>query len=700
MALAFLALALTLLAPLPPTDVAGSYEGAVKLPGHELKVEVDLVSGAGGAMSGDISIPEQGAKDVALEAIAVDGDAVTFRISGIPGAPTFKGKHAADGSIDGDFTQGGATFPFHLAAKGSGAAAAKKALEGFGDEIERARAGVEVPGVAVAIVKDGEVVFSGGFGLRDVEKKLPVDDHTLFAIGSASKAFTTFTLATLVEEGKLDWDKPVHEWMPDLKLVDPVANDRMTPRDLVTHRSGLPRHDLLWYAFPDRAREDLVRRIRFLPPSKDFRTDFQYNNLMLLTSGVLIERITHSSWEDAVRTRVLEPLGMHHTNFSVKESAADADHAEPYMRGEVGQPAKKIPFHDISQVGPAGSINSCVADMVQWVRLHLSDGTLDGKPLTTKSALDELHTPVTPIAPGVDPDGVRQVGYALGWFVDEYRGMRRVHHGGNIDGFSALVSLVPEQNLGMVILTNANANGLPELTVRLALDRLVPPPSSQAPPRDRVKESIERRAKGEKTEKEAEAKKGSARRTGTQPSHDLAEYVADYEDPGYGVLSVTRDGDRLSARIGTLAFSLEHWHFDVWSAQKTDAAEGLEGTKLLFRTNIDGDIDAIECVVEPAVDAVVFKRLPDAKLKDPAYLARFVGEYQLDEMTLKVEIVGDALRLTPTGQSPSELIPRMNDTFGVKSLAGYSVKFTNGDDGRPNALEMRQPNGVFVAKRK
>ncbi len=689
-----LAVSLTLL--IPPTDFTGSYEGVIKLPGHEMRVLVDLVSGVAG-LAGDISIPEQGAKDLALEDVAVDGDSVTFRIAGIPGAPTFKGKRAADGGIDGDFTQGGATFPFHLATRGSGAAAAREALANFGDEVERARAGVEVPGVAVAVVKDGEVVFIGGFGKRDVEHDLPVTDHTLFAIGSSSKAFTTFVLSTLVEEGKLDWDKPVHDWMPDLKLVDEVANERITPRDLVTHRSGLPRHDLTWYAFPNRAREDLVHRLRFLPPSKDFRTDFQYNNLMLLTSGVLIERITKSTWEDAVRARVFAPLGMTRTNFSVKDSAADADHAEPYARGDVGQPPKKLPFHDISQVGPAGSINSCVAEMAQWVRLHLSDGAIDGKTLSTKSALDELHTPAMTLPAGADPDGVRNVGYALGWFVDEYRGMRRVHHGGNIDGFSALVSLVPDQNLGMVVLTNANANGLPELTVRLALDRLIPPAT---PPRDRVKESIERRKAGEKTEKEAEAKKGSARRTGTHPSHDLAEYVADYEDEGYGVISITRDGDALKAKFGSLEFPLEHWHYDTWSALKTDAAEGLEGTKFLFRTNVDGDVDSIACAVEPSVDAVIFDRLPDAKLKDVAYLARFVGEFQLDEMTLKVEMVGEALRLTPTGQSPAELLPRMNDTFGVKGLTGYSVRFVTGEDGKVNAMEMRQPNGVFVAKRK
>lgn len=671
----------------------GVLEGSIQLPGHELAISVELTTGATGP-TGHISIPEQGAKDLPLEAIVIDGDHVTFRITGIPGEPTFNGTRGADGAIAGDFTQGGATFKFHLAAKGAGAADARKKLEGFGEVVDKARAALEVPGVAVAIVEDGEVVFSAGFGKRDVEKDLPVDEHTLFAIGSSSKAFTTFVLSTLVDQGKLEWDQPVHQWMPDLKLEDEVANERITPRDLVTHRSGLPRHDLMWYSDPTRTRADLVRRIRFLAPSKDFRTDFQYNNLMLLTAGVLIERVTGGTWEDAVRSRVLAPLGMTHTEFSVKESAADADHAEPYAIRD--DKVVKIPFHDISQIGPAGSINSCVADMASWVRLHLSDGTIDGKKLSSTASLANLHAPVMalPAAPG-DPDGARSVGYALGWFVDEYHGQRRVHHGGNIDGFSALVSLVPERRLGMVVLTNLDGNGLPELVVRLALDRLLPGDTGA---RDRIAEAAAKRAIAKNIEKDAKSKAATLRKAGTHPSHDLAEYVADYENAGYGVLSITGDGTALKARLGTLEFPLEHWHYDVFSATKNPEHPEVDGTKLLFRTDVDGEVDALEAALEPAVDPIVFKRLPDPKLKDPTYLARFVGGYVLGPMSVDVQLAGDALRITVSGQT-SDLVPRRDDTFGVKELTGYSVKFTTDADGKVTKLEFRQPDGVFEAKR-
>jgi len=192
-------------------------------------------------------------------------------------------------------------------------------------------ADLRVPGLALAVVKNKEAIFLKGYGLRDVENKLPMTPDTLLAIGSTTKAFTTFALARLVDEGKMSWDEPVRSYIPWFKLSDPVISERITPRDLVTHRSGLPRHDLLWYNNYRASREELVRRLAYLQFTADLRERFQYNNLMFLTAGYLLEVLSGKPWEDSVRELVLEPLGMTRTNFSVAVSQQDKDYAQPYL---------------------------------------------------------------------------------------------------------------------------------------------------------------------------------------------------------------------------------------------------------------------------------------------------------------------------------------------------------------------------------
>ncbi|MGB3862108.1 MAG: serine hydrolase domain-containing protein, partial [Candidatus Aminicenantaceae bacterium] len=308
----------------------GHWEGSIDIPGMTLEVDIDFRTNEDGSWEGDISIPAQKAKDVPLTNINVLGKDVSFFISGVPGDPTFKGTFSADGTkITGDFTQNKQTFPFSLGREASPVIKAKEAIADFDKIIEKGLKSLNNPGVAVAIVKDDEVIFSKGFGYRDVENKTPMTADTLLAIGSSSKAFTTFTMGTLVDEGKLEWNTPVREYIPWFRLYDPFASERLTPRDLVTHRSGLPRHDAMWYNNYTASREEFVRRLAYLKPTADLRERFQYNNLMFLTAGYLIEVLTEKTWEDAVRERVLAPLEMKRTNFSVADSQKDANHALP-----------------------------------------------------------------------------------------------------------------------------------------------------------------------------------------------------------------------------------------------------------------------------------------------------------------------------------------------------------------------------------
>lgn len=572
----------------------------------------------------------------------------------------------------------------------------KAPLAGFDAWVDAERGKWNVPGIAVAVVKGDEVLLAKGYGLRDREKGLPATGRTVFAIGSCTKAFTTFVMGTLVDEGKLEWQKPVRTWVPEFALKDPVASERMTPVDLVTHRSGMPRHDLLWYN-AEASRREMIAKLRDLDPSKDFRTDFQYNNAMFLTAGYLVERITGKSWEDAVRERVFGPLGMTSANFSVADSQKAPDFALPYE--ERDDKVQRLEFRNITNVGPAGSINMSVDDLASWMRVHLNGGKAGGRKVINASTLADLHTPVmetgrriNPLDPEVIPGG-----YALGWFTDTYRGFQRVQHGGNIDGFSALVVLVPQQNVGVAVLVNMDGSGFPNVVARHALDRLL-----GLTPRGWSAERLERKKQGRDVEREAKAKKTTARKDGTKPAHVVSDYAGDYEHPSYGVLKVAEAAGGLSMTYNAITTPLEHWHYEVWNGKKIEGAKAdntFEDMRLLFRTGFSGEVEAVEAPFEPAVANIVFTRRADARLSDPAYLARFAGTYVMGVSKFAFFVKGNGLVLEVNGQKQPELVPDRDDRFTLKGAAGFSIAFVSDAAGRVGELRLVQPDGVYTAKR-
>lgn len=247
-----------------------------------------------------------------------------------------------------------------------------------------------IPGMAVGIIKDGEIIYSSGLGLRDVNKNLETTENTLFAIGSASKSFTALAVGILVDEGKLDLDTPIKKYIPSFELNNKYAGEHITLRDMLCHRSGLPRHDALWYN-SSLSRKELVDRIKYLEFSKDFRETWQYNNLMYATAGYIIELITGLTWEEFVKIRILEPLGMNNTNFSVDVSKESADYSQPYS--QQGDKIHQTNFRNIDSIGPAGSINSNLTDMLKWLNLHLNKGNLNGKQIISEKIYSNCTHP-------------------------------------------------------------------------------------------------------------------------------------------------------------------------------------------------------------------------------------------------------------------------------------------------------------------
>ncbi|MBS0190133.1 MAG: serine hydrolase [Phycisphaerales bacterium] len=682
--------------------LTGSWSGAITVPGMKLEIQLEFAS----PTEGTISIPVQKLRNIPLEKISVDAATpahAVFKIketAGIGGDPTFTGAFSEDGlTLSGDFSQGGGKFPFEVRKAQPASGESVDVLEGFDAFIDQARQAWDVPGVAVAVIKGDKVVFARGFGYRDVDKKLPVSENTLFAIGSATKAFTTFVMGQLADEGKLDFDKPVISYIPEFRLYDRSATERMTPRDLVTHRSGLPRHDLLWYGNTSSTREDLMHKLAYLPNNKDLREAWQYNNLMFLTAGVLEERLTGKSWEENIRARILLPLGMNRTTFSVVDSQKDADFSLGYRKDEDTDKVERIDFRDIATMGPAGSINSSVSETANWVRLHLSDGTFAGKRLIQESTLQDLHAPHMSMGDG-SPESpeVVPVGYGMGWFVDVYRGHRRIHHGGNIDGFSALVAFFPQDDVGFVVLTNMNGSALPGMIVRHGADRML-----KLPREDWSQKALEKRKLAEKQGKKAKENLGETRKSGTHPSHPLAEYAGDYEHPGYGVISVTVDNSSSSDPALAFAYNgirtpLEHWHYDVFSGKKNEKDQTFESFKLLFETGLDGEIDALRAPMEPAEEPFVFKRKGDSELFDKAFLSKLAGDYVVsDTQPCTISLSGDTLTASLPGQPTYQLVPGRHRTFRLKELEGFSIQFVLENDA-VQELRFVQPNGVFKAK--
>ena len=668
---------------------AGHWTGSIAIPSTPLAFDVDFVAAAGGACSGDISIPQQGARDVALTNIVMRGDSVRFTITGVAGTPTFAGVRAADGrAISGKFTQGPTSFPFSMTAGAAPSEVARASLAGFDAWVDSALVAWKVVGLSIGITVDGQTVYMKGHGMRDADKHLPVTPQTLFAIGSSSKAFTTFAMGALVDQGKLEWDVPVRTYLPWFRMSTDFATLHITPRDLVTHRSGLPRHDALWYNNTTMTREELVRRVAYLPLNKDLRETFQYNNLMFLTAGYLVGSINGSSWEDGLRQLVLTPLGMSRTNFSVRESQADADFSQPYrVRHDSIQ---KIPFRDITLVGPAGAINSSSEDMLKWVGLHLAGGKRGETQVIQASTLRDMYRPYTPISGLGDNPELGPMSYGLGWFVDTYRGHYRAQHGGNIDGFTASVTLLPQDRIGMVVLVNQDGSPLAEVIARHAMDRLF-----GGAKRDWSSELLARSKAGAAAARANEGKKGEARVSNAPPAHPLADYVGTYSDSGYGPIAVTLERDTLVMAYNGIRAKLQPWHYETFSALRNPDDPALEDAKITFRTSVAGRIDAAVIALEAASPASVFMRQPDARLRDATYITRFAGRYQIPGgPVVTVSLRGNALYWSQGNGAPSLLTPESGARFVLAAQTSISVDFKLDAGGKVTGARVVQPGAV------
>jgi len=452
----------------------------------------------------------------------------------------------------------------------------------------------DVPGCAVGVVHGDGVAFAGGFGTRRLGEELPVSTSTVFAIGSTTKAFTSAAIGALVDDGALSWDTRVRDLIPGFAMHDPVATDRITVLDLLSHRSGLPRHEFVWVGHPERTRADLVRRLRFLPLSKDIREAFQYSNLGYIAIGHLIEALTGSTWEELVGARLLKPLGMTRTTFALEDLRRADDHSFPHERR--GDVVVEIPFRALDHVGPAGSINSCVDDMVSWLSAQL-----DGGEVLSTASLDVMHAPHITVPEDRTFPEATHLGYGLGWLVGQYRGRRMVDHTGGVDGFFTEVILLPDERIGVVVMAN-RWSPLHTCVGYRALDELL-----GVEPIDwtsRSREQLERLTAAHNE------KATHARVEGASPLRSLGAYAGEYEHPGYGALTIDVEGDELVPHFGALALSMTHRHYDVFDLVWEELVDQDIRFPLTFLTAPDGSVAALEVPFEDGVPPIRFERRP------------------------------------------------------------------------------------------
>lgn len=561
--------------------------------------------------------------------------------------------------------------------------------------------GWKVPGASVAIVRGDQVFLAKGYGYRDLEQKKPATEKTLFRLASVTKSFTAAGVTALVTQGKLEWNKPVRDYLPEFRLYDENLTVRVTPVDLLSHRTGLPRHDALWYFNRDLSREDLIHRLRYLEPSKDLRETYQYNNLMFLTAGYLTERVLNTTWEEAIRKLIFQPLSMTASTFTIEAMDKSSDHAAPYQKDK-REIVQRVPHYTGNNVAPAGQINSNAEEMGRYVLMLLNSGSFAGKQVLSKAAVQKMTTAQMVVSGPADPryPELGDSAYGLGLSVSSYRGHRLVHHGGAIDGYRSNLALLPEDKVGVVVLSNLGEVGFVNAITFDLFDRLL-----GLPARDWSRRFIEDERKGKAAQKaaqeEAEDKGYTARKSGTQPSHPLTEYAGQYEHPGYGTVRIEQLGEALSVRYGSLNTGLNHFHYDTFEFVTNPVAE--DKSTLSFEADLAGEITSLSIPLEPLVPTIVFQRMADPEMRTREFLSPLVGAYELGASIWDVVLREDGvlqLRMQTGQVQVFDLEPVRGTTFRIKERTGWSLEFKKDSKGAVAEAVFHQPGSSSVIKRK
>jgi CubicO group peptidase (beta-lactamase class C family) len=551
-----------------------------------------------------------------------------------------------------------------------------------------------VPGIGVGIVVGDKLVFAKGYGYRDYGAKLPFTPNTLYQIASNSKLFTSVAAGLLVEEGKLTWDRPVRESVPSIHFYNDYLDQTVTLRDMLAHRTGITRHDSIWYMAPD-SRKELFAKLKFMEPKEAPRTVFLYNNMMYAAAGYLIEIQSGKTWEDFVRERIFAPLEMTNTIYSIAEMTGKPDFGVAYTEKRDSFEIYKIPYYeDTAGMAPAGAIVSNIEDMSHWLIALMNDGKFKGKQVLPSSVLKATLQPAI-AQPNTLPEvrgwwEILNTSYGMGRWITSYRGHLLAYHGGDLDGFHSQVSFMPQENIGVLVAVIGNhAAILYNLVSYNVYERLLG--MDQTP---WTKRWLDIRLKGKKAGTESRAKAGLDQVKNTKPSHPLSEYVGEYEHPAYGLLKIGMKDGALQYDFHKMAFPMSHYHYDRFD---TPDDEHYGKSSVNFLTNPQGDVDRAVMSLDEA-EATFTRR---AEKLDAAVLKQLAGTYESPTgAKFQVSLKEDgSLFLVFTGQPERKLIPYKGLKFRIPEFSDVVWEFVM-ENNQVKALKQRDPSGEFTFPRK
>jgi len=565
-------------------------------------------------------------------------------------------------------------------------------LKGFDAYMAKVMKDWDAPGIGVGIVVKDKLVFAKGYGYRDYGRKLPYTPTTLQPIASNTKLFTASTVGFLVSEGKLDWDRPVKQYVPEIQFYNDELNRTVTIHDMLAHRTGITRHDLIWYKSSFSQRE-LFDRLRYLEPAAPLRTTFLYNNLMYAGAGYVVQLLSGKPWESFVRDSILTPLGMTSTVFTIDDMLKSPDHGVAYDERRDSTVLYEIPYYRAQTgIAPAGAIISNIQDMSKWLIAQMHDGVFNGKRVLPAGVVKQTLAPSIAMPnTGLEERGYGELlnaAYGMGRWTASYRGHLLAYHGGDINGFHSQISMMPYDSIGVIVFViGDHAAPLYNVISYNVYERLLG--LSLTPWSERLNAI---RLRNKAADRSARGKAGEGRVPNTHPSHPLDDYVGEFEHPAYGVVTISRGDSGLVFNFHNMTLPLSHFHYDRFDTPN-DEENGKWSVN--FLTNPQGEVDRAEMSLDES--AVVFTRRAPAVLSSVATLRRYLGTYRTPSGgTIDVVLRPDTtLAIRSPDGSFQGLIPWQPNRFRTKEFPDMIFTFAV-ENGRATSLKQSDPSGEYT----
>ena len=569
-----------------------------------------------------------------------------------------------------------------------------KKLDGFEAYMSKVLKDWNTAGIGVGVVVNDKLVFAKGYGYRDYEKKLPFTPATVCPIASNTKLFTAVAAGMLVEDGKLSWDKPIRDSVPTIRFNNDQLNNTVTLRDMLSHRTGVTRHDTIWYK-SDFTRKELFDRLKYLEPQEPMREAFLYNNLMFAAAGYMIELQSGKRWEDFVREKILNPLDMKGTSYSISDMTHQPDFGVPFTEKRDSFDLYKIPYYeDIEGVAPCGAIASNIDDISHWLIALMNDGKYKGRQVLPAAVLKATLEPAIALPNTLTESlgywEILNSAYGMGRQTASYRGHLLTFHGGDLPGFHSQVSFMPREHFGVIVLViGDHAAPLYNVVSYNVYERLLG--MDQTPWSER---RLAMRLKSKQAGKDARAKAGEDRVPNTKPSHALADYVADYENPAYGVMKIALKDNQLQFDFHKMHMPMTQFHYDRFDTPD-DERDGKWSVN--FRTNPQGDVDQAVMSLDEA--EAVFTRKPETL--EATLLNQLAGTYEMPSgMKAQITFIQNSgLSLVLPGSPPYSLTHTKGMRFRIPQFSDLVFEFVM-ENGQVKALKEKDPSGEFSYPRK